>query len=94
MDKFQGRDADAVIFSTAKSHWRLDDAFAAATDGAGAGGGREGGGGGGREGGGGGGGQAGDLLRDWRRVNVAVTRARRKLIVVGSERVLSQVHPI
>ena len=26
----------------------------------------------------------GDLLRDWRRVNVAVTRAKKKLIVIGS----------
>ena len=26
----------------------------------------------------------GDLLRDWRRVNVAVTRAKRKLIMIGS----------
>lgn len=26
----------------------------------------------------------GDLLKDWRRVNVAVTRAKRKLILVGS----------
>ncbi len=26
----------------------------------------------------------GDLLRDWRRVNVAVTRAKRKLILIGS----------
>ncbi|KAL1644659.1 DNA replication endonuclease-helicase Dna2 [Diplodia intermedia] len=30
----------------------------------------------------------GDLLRDWRRVNVAVTRARSKLVVVGSARTL------
>ncbi|KAF4534256.1 DNA replication factor DNA2 [Lasiodiplodia theobromae] len=30
----------------------------------------------------------GDLLRDWRRVNVAVTRARSKLVVVGSKRTL------
>lgn len=26
----------------------------------------------------------GDLLKDWRRVNVAVTRAKRKLILIGS----------
>lgn len=26
----------------------------------------------------------GDLLRDWRRVNVAVTRAKQKLILIGS----------
>lgn len=33
-------------------------------------------------------GQVGDLLRDWRRVNVAITRARSKLIIVGSVRTL------
>jgi len=27
---------------------------------------------------------AGDLLRDWRRINVAITRAKVKLIVIGS----------
>lgn len=30
------------------------------------------------------GGNVGELLRDWRRVNVALTRARTKLLVVGS----------
>ena len=30
----------------------------------------------------------GDLLKDWRRVNVAVTRAKRKLILIGSLRTL------
>lgn len=29
--------------------------------------------------------QIGGLLRDWRRVNVAFTRAKKKLILVGSE---------
>jgi len=31
----------------------------------------------------------GDLLKDWRRVNVAFTRARSKLVVLGSRRTLS-----
>jgi len=33
----------------------------------------------------------GDLLRDWRRINVAVTRARKKLIIVGSLDMLQYV---
>ncbi|KAJ1840582.1 DNA replication endonuclease-helicase Dna2, partial [Coemansia sp. RSA 2703] len=32
----------------------------------------------------------GDLLRDWRRINVAITRARFKLIVVGSRNTLTR----
>ena len=35
------------------------------------------------------GGHVGDLLRDWRRVNVAVTRAKRKLILLGSKKTLN-----
>lgn len=38
--------------------------------------------------------RAGDLLKDWRRVNVAVTRARAKLIVFGSVSTLSQSESI
>ncbi|PNS19935.1 DNA replication ATP-dependent helicase/nuclease dna2 [Sphaceloma murrayae] len=34
-------------------------------------------------------GNVGELLRDWRRVNVAVTRARSKFVVVGSRKTLS-----
>ncbi|OJD38618.1 dna replication atp-dependent helicase dna2 [Diplodia corticola] len=34
--------------------------------------------------------KVGDLLRDWRRVNVAVTRARSKLVVVGSASTLRE----
>ena len=33
----------------------------------------------------------GDLLRDWRRINVAITRARVKLVIVGSGTTLSHV---
>jgi len=32
----------------------------------------------------------GELLKDWRRVNVAVTRARRKLVIVGSKGTLGR----
>ena len=31
----------------------------------------------------------GDLLTDWRRINVAVTRAKHKLIMIGSRKTLS-----
>lgn len=34
-------------------------------------------------------GHVGDLLKDWRRINVAVTRARSKLIMLGSRNTLS-----
>ena len=34
-------------------------------------------------------GSVGDLLQDWRRINVAFTRARSKLIIVGSRTTLS-----
>ncbi len=33
----------------------------------------------------------GQLLEDWRRINVAITRAQRKLIMVGSAQTLRQV---
>lgn len=33
-------------------------------------------------------GQIGDLMKDWRRMNVAFTRARSKLIIVGSRKTL------
>jgi DNA replication ATP-dependent helicase Dna2 len=33
--------------------------------------------------------QIGDLLKDWRRVNVAFTRARSKLIIIGSRKTLN-----
>ncbi|PHH60558.1 hypothetical protein CDD81_1563 [Ophiocordyceps australis] len=39
------------------------------------------------------GGCIGDLLRDWRRINVAFTRAKTKLLVVGSAATLACVRP-
>jgi len=33
----------------------------------------------------------GELLKDWRRINVALTRAKHKLIVIGSRRTLGKV---
>ena len=35
------------------------------------------------------GGYVGELLKDWRRVNVAITRARHKLIMIGSKQTLT-----
>lgn len=35
-------------------------------------------------------GNIGDLLKDWRRVNVALTRARSKLLIIGSKRTLAK----
>lgn len=34
---------------------------------------------------------AGTLLHDWRRINVAITRAKRKLVLVGSQKTLRSV---
>ena len=34
----------------------------------------------------------GDLLKDWRRVNVAVTRAKHKLIIIGDGSTLQRLH--
>lgn len=34
--------------------------------------------------------QIGELLRDWRRVNVSFTRAKKKLVIFGSRMTLSQ----
>ena len=36
-------------------------------------------------------GMVGDLLRDWRRINVALTRAKQKLIVIGSLDIFNHV---
>lgn len=33
----------------------------------------------------------GQLLEDWRRINVAITRAQKKLIMVGSVQTLRQI---
>lgn len=30
--------------------------------------------------------EVGELLRDWRRINVAITRAKKKLILIGSKK--------
>lgn len=35
-------------------------------------------------------GSVGELLRDWRRINVSFTRAKKKLVVFGSQRTLNQ----
>lgn len=34
---------------------------------------------------------AGKLLRDWRRLNVAITRAKKKLVLLGSGKTLSTI---
>lgn len=73
IDCYQGRDAEAVVLSFVV--------------GGGGGGGSGGGGGGG--GGRGGRGGVGPLLREWRRVNVGLSRARAKLVLVGSPATLA-----
>ena len=35
--------------------------------------------------------EVGDLLRDWRRINVALTRARNKLIITGSLKMMRHI---
>lgn len=35
--------------------------------------------------------KSGDLLREWRRVNVAMTRAKSKLVILGSRRLMSTI---
>ena len=39
-------------------------------------------------------GNVGDLLKDWRRVNVALTRARTKLLIVGSRETIRKGNPL
>ena len=36
----------------------------------------------------------GELLQDWRRVNVAFTRAKSKLIIFGSKNTIQETHPL
>ena len=36
----------------------------------------------------------GELLQDWRRVNVAFTRAKSKLIIFGSRSTIRETHPL
>ena len=58
VDKFQGRDMDAMVLSLVRSNAH---------------------------------GAVGNLLRDWRRVNVAMTRAKFKLLIIGSLSILENV---
>jgi DNA replication ATP-dependent helicase Dna2 len=58
MDKYQGRDKEAMLLSMVRSNS---------------------------------GRQAGALLADWRRINVAITRAKSKLVLVGSASTISSV---
>jgi DNA replication ATP-dependent helicase Dna2 len=58
VDKYQGRDKEAIIISLARSNAE---------------------------------GKAGRLLADWRRINVALTRPKRKLVVIGSPATLAGV---
>lgn len=38
--------------------------------------------------------QLGELLKDWRRLNVAITRAKHKLVMVGSATTLRRYAPV
>lgn len=38
--------------------------------------------------------QLGELLKDWRRLNVAITRAKTKLLMVGSAATLRRYAPV
>jgi DNA replication ATP-dependent helicase Dna2 len=39
-------------------------------------------------------GEKGMLLRDFRRLNVAITRAKKKLILIGTHKYLTQISPL
>lgn len=38
--------------------------------------------------------RVGDLLKEWRRINVAITRSRTKLIILGSSAVMRSIHSL
>ena len=78
VDKYQGRDKDVIILSTVK---RVEHQTSLALTG----------GEGALNACASSSGSAGNLLRDWRRINVAISRAKQKLIILGSVSVMKSV---